>query len=217
MGLTDNTTGHMLLIMAKLSVRDKIVTAAAERFHALGYNACGVQDIVDSAGVPKGSFYNYFKAKELLAREVLSNYWAGARLDMLADKSIAPLERLHRHFDHIASRYKKFGFEHGCLVTKFIHEVSDLTPSLRADLQSALGKWTAMIADTIREGKADGSISKDIDAERTARYIVDMWGGVTGAMKLTASRAPIDDFVSVTFDTLLPPSAPTRKQRKART
>jgi TetR/AcrR family transcriptional regulator, transcriptional repressor for nem operon len=64
--------------MAKLSVREKIVTAAAECFHVLGYNACGVQEIVDAAGVPKGSFYNYFKAKELLAREVLNNYWADA-------------------------------------------------------------------------------------------------------------------------------------------
>ena len=107
--------------MAKLSVREKIVAAAAERFHTLGYNACGVQEIVDAAGVPKGSFYNYFKAKELLAREVLNNYWADAGLDILADKSIAPLERLRRHFQHIASRYKKFGFENGCLVPKFMH------------------------------------------------------------------------------------------------
>ncbi len=29
--------------MAKLNVREKIVAAAAERFHALGYNACGVR------------------------------------------------------------------------------------------------------------------------------------------------------------------------------
>jgi AcrR family transcriptional regulator len=92
--------------MARLSVREKIVAAAAERFHALGYNACGVQEIVDAAGVPKGSFYNYFKAKELLAREVLNNYWVDAGLDILADKSTAPLARLRRHFHHIASRYK---------------------------------------------------------------------------------------------------------------
>jgi len=44
-------------------------------FTALGYSACGVQEIVDAAGVPKGSFYNYFKAKELLAVEVLGTYW----------------------------------------------------------------------------------------------------------------------------------------------
>src|SRR5271154_3760307 len=102
--------------MAKPTVREKIVAAAQERFHTLGYNACGVQEIVDAAGVPKGSFYNYFKAKELLAREVLNNYWAGGRLDVLADKTLPPLERLRQHFEHIASRYKKVGFENGCLV-----------------------------------------------------------------------------------------------------
>jgi TetR/AcrR family transcriptional regulator, transcriptional repressor for nem operon len=47
--------------------------AAQERFHALGYNACGVREIVDAAGVPKGSLYNYFQAKELLARQILDN------------------------------------------------------------------------------------------------------------------------------------------------
>src|SRR6202042_169632 len=187
----------------KLSVREKIVAAAAERFHVLGYNACGVQEIVDAAGVPKGSFYNYFKAKELLAQEVLNNYWADAGLPMLADKSIAPLDRLRRHFQHIASRYKKFGFENGCLVPKFMHEVSDSTPLLRADLRRQVALWTARIAEAIREGQADRSISTSIDAETTARFLIESWGGVTGAMKLAASRAPIDDFFSVAFGTLL--------------
>jgi len=63
----------------KLSTRQKIVSAAFDRFHALGYTACGVQEIVDAAGVPKGSFYNYFKAKELLAVEVLGTYWEGRK------------------------------------------------------------------------------------------------------------------------------------------
>jgi len=202
--------------MAKLNVREKIVAGAAERFHALGYNACGVQEIVDAAGVPKGSFYNYFKAKELLAREVLQNYWADAGLEILADKSIAPLERLRRHFQHIASRYKKFGFEHGCLVPKFMHEVSDSTPLLRTDLRRQVARWTALIAEAIREGQADWSISNSIDAETTARFLVESWGGVTGAMKLAASRAPIDDFFSVAFGTLLQPSAPTVRRRKTR-
>jgi TetR/AcrR family transcriptional repressor of nem operon len=202
--------------MAKLSVREKIVAAAAERFHALGYNACGVQEIVDSAGVPKGSFYNYFKAKELLAREVLNNYWADAGLDILADKSIVPLERLRRHFQHIVSRYKKFGFENGCLVPKFMHEVSDSTPLLRTDLRRQVARWTALIAEAIRAGQADRTISNSIDAETTARFLIESWGGATGAMKLAASRAPIDDFFSVAFGTLLQPGAPTLRRRKTR-
>jgi TetR/AcrR family transcriptional repressor of nem operon len=203
--------------MTTPSVREKIVAAAAERFHALGYNACGVQEIVDAAGVPKGSFYNYFKAKELLAQEVLNNYWADAGLDILADKSVAPLERLRRHFQHIASRYRKFGFENGCLVPKFMHEVSDSTPLLRKDLRRQVAIWTAFIAEAIREGQADRSISTSIDAETTARFLMQSWGGVTGAMRLAASRAPIDDFFSVAFGALLPPGEPKSRPRKIRT
>ena len=202
--------------MAKLSVREKIVAAAAERFHALGYNACGVQEIVDAAGIPKGSFYNYFKAKELLAREVLTNYWAGAGLDILADKSMAPVERLRRHFRHIASRYKKFGFENGCLVPKFMHEVSDSTPLLRADLRKQVARWTALIAEAVREGHADQTISSSIDPETIARFLVESWGGVTGAMKLAASRAPIDDFLSRRFWHTAAAGAPTARRRKTR-
>jgi TetR/AcrR family transcriptional regulator, transcriptional repressor for nem operon len=220
--LTTNTTGHSIATMkensrrAKANVREKIVAAAAERFHALGYNACGVQQIVDAAGVPKGSFYNYFKAKELLAREILDNYWSGAGLDILADKSIAPLERLHRHFQHIASRYKKFGFENGCLVSKFVHEASGSTPLLQKDLRRQVAGWTALIAEAIREGQAARTISNSIDAETTARFLIESWGGVTGAMKLAASRAPIDDFFSVAFGVLLQPGPPGLRQRKTR-
>jgi Tetracyclin repressor-like, C-terminal domain len=93
---------------------------------------------------------------------IANNYWAGTRLDILADKSIALIERLRQHFEHMASRYKKFGFEYGCLVTKFTHEVSDSTHLLQTDLRRQIGMWTALITETIREGQADGRVGLDI-------------------------------------------------------
>ena len=199
--------------MAKISVRERIVAAATERFHALGYNACGVQEIVDAAGVPKGSFYNHFKAKELLAREVLSNYWGAAGLDALADKSSAPIARLRKHFEFIASRYKAAGFQNGCLVTKFINEASDLTPHLQLDLRRELARWSALIAETIRDGQADGSISAALGPEQTAAFLIEGWAGATGSMKLAASRRPIDNFLSVAFDVVLPSGVSQRRRK----
>lgn len=52
--------------MPRPSVRAQIVDAAYEQFHRHGYNAAGVKLITDSAGVPKGSFYNHFESKEEL-------------------------------------------------------------------------------------------------------------------------------------------------------
>jgi TetR/AcrR family transcriptional regulator, transcriptional repressor for nem operon len=200
--------------MAKVSARSKILTAGLQCFHSLGYNACGVQEILDAAGVPKGSFYNHFKAKELLAREVLSNYWRSARIDVLSDKSIAPLERLRQHFEHIAARYERTGYQHGCLVTKFINEVSNSTPQLQSDLQSDMRRWLALIAEVIRDGQADASISAAVDTDQAARFLIDGWAGATGAMRLAASRRPLDEFLSLAFGIILRADA-SQTQRTA--
>lgn len=66
--------------MSRRSVREEIVNAAVEQFHARGFNAAGVKDITDSAGVPKGSFYNHFVSKEALAVVALERYGESRRL-----------------------------------------------------------------------------------------------------------------------------------------
>jgi TetR/AcrR family transcriptional repressor of nem operon len=201
------------LSIPKPSTRDKIVSAAFDRFHALGYTACGVQEIVDVAGVPKGSFYNYFKAKELLAVEVLGAYWQGVRIDMLADKNVAPVERIRDHFEHIASLYARFGYERGCLIGKFIQELSETTPRIRRDVVGEVVRWIGLLASAIREGQAEGSIAPELDADKIARYVINSWGGAAAGMKIAKSRAPLDDFFSTTFSLLLRPS-PSRSARR---
>src|SRR5260370_8685394 len=48
------------------------------------------QDITDSAGVPRGSFYNHIGSKEALAVVALQRYAERRRLEDLADPSAAP-------------------------------------------------------------------------------------------------------------------------------
>jgi TetR/AcrR family transcriptional repressor of nem operon len=43
--------------------------------HAEGYATTGIQSIVESADVPKGSFYNHFASKEAFAAEVIDAYY----------------------------------------------------------------------------------------------------------------------------------------------
>ena len=44
--------------------KEKIIRQAAGLFWEKGYTATGVQDILNAAGVTKGSFYFYFKSKK---------------------------------------------------------------------------------------------------------------------------------------------------------
>ena len=52
--------------MPRPSVRDKLIAAAVEAFHARGFKACTIEDIAERAKVFKGSFYNHFRARRLL-------------------------------------------------------------------------------------------------------------------------------------------------------
>ena len=181
------------------TVRDKIVEAALDCFQALGFSACGVQEIVDKAGVPKGSFYNYFKSKELLAVEVLEVYAKGSRRELLSDKSIAPLERLRAHFKFLASRHAGFGYSRGCLIGNIAAETSDNMPVIRKALAQSLTNWTKLVAAAIREGQGDGSIEAGINAEQIARFLINSWEGAVIRMKIANSRQPLDDFFSLAF------------------
>ena len=183
-------------------VRDKIVGAALDRFHALGFNACGVQEIVDKAGVPKGSFYNYFKSKELLALEVLQIYTQGTGREILSDKGLAPVERLRKHFEAMASRRAKLGYEKGCLLCNLAAESSEDVPLVREAVAESLASWTALVAAAIRDGQADGSIAPDLDADQVARFMLNGWQGAAVRMKLTNSGQPLNDFFKVVFPLL---------------
>src|SRR5713101_8636342 len=72
---TRETTGHIVICMARANVREKLVTAGLDTLYRRGFNGCGVEDITRAAGVPKGSFYNYFESKEALGIEVLERFW----------------------------------------------------------------------------------------------------------------------------------------------
>ena len=63
--------------MKAVDNREKILQCALELFYARGYDAVGVQEIADKAGVTKPTMYYYFGSKygllEALVNEKLSN------------------------------------------------------------------------------------------------------------------------------------------------
>ena len=52
--------------MTKESTREIILEHAARIIREKGFNNTGIQEILQSANVPKGSFYFYFKSKDEL-------------------------------------------------------------------------------------------------------------------------------------------------------
>jgi TetR/AcrR family transcriptional repressor of nem operon len=189
--------------MARASVREQIVDAAYEQFHRLGYNAAGVKLITDSAGVPKGSFYNHFESKEALALVVMDRYGRTRHIEELTNEDVAPLARLRTHFELLAKDVVELGYERGCVYGNFSTETADHSPAIRTALEEAFGFWTNAVATAIRAAQEAGEVSAHHDPEVLARFLTNAWEGAIVGERAAKDGASFAAFFTVAFDTVL--------------
>lgn len=189
--------------MGRPSYKEHIVAAAAELFHARGFNGCGVQEIADHAKVQKGSFYNHFKSKEALLLEVLERYRAGHALDTHAEPERAALERLRLHFEGMAEGLGSAHYCKGCLIGNLATEMADASPEVRGALADAMQQWSSGVAELLRQAQKEGALARHHHPETLGRFIVNAWQGVVARAKVDKSPAAFDDFFAVTFGSLL--------------
>ena len=196
--------------MARASVRDQLIASAVEVFHARGFNGCSVQDIVDAAGVPKGSFYNHFNSKEALGVEVVRAYTAlvGAYVveagaaDILSGEG-TPLQRIRAYFEAVIEQNVSCGVRKGCLLGNFATELAPHSLEIAKAVTDALENWSAAVAQALAQAQESGELSKNADVDALARYLVDGYEGAAARAKLIGDRAPMDEFIRTTFDFLL--------------
>lgn len=184
--------------MARHNARSAVFDAAMKLFIERGFGGCGVQDVTDAAGVPKGSFYNHFKSKEALAAEVLTAYAKGTpERNIFTDPKLPALARLKKLF----AALNEYFFRHyeGCMIGKFMAEVSDDTPRLRESLVGALNLWDEKIAPIIRDGQKQGSIRKDLKADELAAFLFDSYEGAILRMRVEQSPRALKAFVKIVF------------------
>ena len=196
--------------MARANVRERLLDAGVEIFHRCGFNGCGVQEITEAAGVPKGSFYNHFASKEALGAAVLDRYWqqrAGAVVHILEDDEVRPRERLRRHFAAMAASMAKRSYTGGCLIGNLGAELSDHSKLVCERLAAVFAGWTGAVESCIRQAQQEGDIRADCDARVLAAFLINAWEGAVLRAKVDKNAAPFEEFNEIVFGKLLPPAS----------
>ena len=189
--------------MARRSMREEIVEAAVDQFHARGFNAAGIKDITDSAGVPKGSMYNHFESKEALAVVALERYGESIRLPELSDTAVDPLVRLRQHFEFLRDENTDRDFTRGCLVGGFGVEMADHSDMIREAVRLSLEGWAMALAGPIAQAQESGQVAAATDAKTLARFILNAWEGTLISARSEHSEHSYEVFFDIVFDTLL--------------
>lgn len=186
--------------------RNRILAAGADLFAKKGFNGCGLNEILQQAGVPKGSFYHYFGSKEefgVVLIERARDEYLDALRPLLADRRQTPLQRLRAVFEHTRDECAASGPTVECLIPKLAIETASLSEPVHAAVRSCYQLWSGLLAQVIREGQAAGEVDSRHDADRLANVLVMLWEGAAIRMQIDRSIDPLDDFLAFVFDSLL--------------
>lgn len=160
-----------------------------------GFTGMGLSELLKTAGVPKGSFYHYFRSKELFGVALLERYYEDY------------LERLTGHFEHGPGNYRdrflayygdilKNACRHsriqGCLTVKLSAEVCDLSEDMNAAMDKGVSKVIALLAQTLENGKKENSLTFHGDAQHAAQVFYSLWLGANLQAKISRSTAPLE-------------------------
>ena len=145
--------------MARHNVREQIVEAGLKTLLKKGFNACGVRDITEAAGVPTGSFYNHFASKEALGAEIVERYGRdNSRRRTCGTRRFPPWNGSGVISRGLNQMYADLEYGRGCLLGNFSAELADQSQLIRERLAALYASWTKDIEDAVRTPR------------RTARY-----------------------------------------------
>lgn len=153
---------------------NELLDIAQGLFFQKGYENTPVNDIIEQAGVAKGTFYHYFKSKgELLDK--LVDRWSRATLDrvskLVEKPDINALEKLNKFFVTIRD-YKLENLELMKMLMKVMYRDENLIMRHKM-LQQSLEWLTPEFVKVIKQGIEEGHFNPADEVE-TAELIFSM-------------------------------------------
>jgi TetR/AcrR family transcriptional repressor of nem operon len=176
-------------------MRQHILDTAKPIILGKGFSAVGLNELLNAAEVPKGSFYHYFKSKEYFGEALLDSYFEAylMRLEiLLSAEGMNGAERLMSYWQRWLETQCGDDAETKCMVVKLGGEVSDLSEPMRLALQRGTNHIISRLADGIEEGIADGSLPNDLVAADTALVLYNQWLGATILTKIWHDQSALE-------------------------
>ena len=186
--------------------KTSLLEAGCRIMREKGYSNTGIQEVLDSTGVPKGSFYYYFDSKEDFALQIIDHFdktYSDQLRVFLEDKGLKPIERLKAYCDEGRRNLVLNNCSKGCLIGNLSQEMSDQSETLRKELSEVMARRVTMFARCIEEGQTLGEITKVGSAEQLALFFISSLSGALMSAKTVKTIDPIDTFIDLMFNHFL--------------
>ncbi|MFG0273713.1 MAG: TetR/AcrR family transcriptional regulator [Phycisphaerales bacterium] len=168
---------------------DLALDRAMELFRRHGYDATGVQQLVEHTGVCRQSLYNTFGDKRALFDRVMQRYRSRVQQELL-DCLDAPgpgVERIRAALQLIISRFCAQD-SCGCLITRVALELTNHDPELQRAVRSWIRTLERAFRSALRRAADDGALPPDADPDALAAFLTSSVQGLIVTARTGASR-----------------------------
>jgi len=189
-----------------VDTRQLILASGRALILGKGFTAVGLNEILTSAGVPKGSFYHYFKSKEQFGNALLEDYFSNylQQLELtMQDNGSSVASRLLAFFQSWLDSQTSDHTTDKCLVVKLSAEVTDLSETMRVTLKNGTDAVVTRLSDALKLGMAQAEFSSELDASKLTAEIYAMWIGASLLTKVSRTREHLQRAMVATADRLI--------------
>jgi TetR/AcrR family transcriptional regulator, transcriptional repressor for nem operon len=186
--------------------KQRIIEAAARAMIEKSYNGVGLNEILSAAGVPKGSFYHFFKSKENLGIAVIEMA-AADKLERIRSfatlRTESPLTRLRHLYEWVRQDISEGNVRTECVLCKLALEQASLSQPMREAIRSSFDQYKVLVAQIIREAQAVGEIDPNLDADSLSDFLSVSLQGALVRVEIDGGLQPLDTFLFYVFGVLL--------------
>jgi TetR/AcrR family transcriptional regulator, transcriptional repressor for nem operon len=187
------------------ATREALIRAGVIAFAEKGYSSIGLEELLRSGDVPKGSFYYYFASKEAFGLAVIEAYTAyfTHKMDFwFGDGRVLPLERIRNFATDAQVGMARYDYHRGCVIGNLSQEMGALPEAFRERLTGVFADWETRLSRVLSSALARGDIGPGSDCDELAAFFWVGWEGAVLRAKLERSGRPLELFAN-TFLTQL--------------
>jgi TetR/AcrR family transcriptional repressor of nem operon len=182
---------------------DEILDIGYDVLRKNGYHNVGVNQILKEAGIPKGSFYNYFESKEDFATKVMQRYGqtnSNWMQDFFSKSELSPIESLKSFYKFMIDTNEKDEFLSGCIINNMSIEVGRINDTISSKANEQFINWLNILANVISKGQELNEITMKFTALEIAEFLHSGFYGTFSRMKVTRNRTYMDLWYNMSFE-----------------
>ena len=186
--------------------KQKILEVGSQLVRQKGFNKTGLQEILKASGVPKGSFYFYFKSKKHFGLELIDVYSGFFLQEMdriILDQTKSGLIRLKEFLDFTKTMFAAENFVGGCPLGNLALEMGDLHADFAEKIGQSFQQMESRFLKCLQDAQQSGEINKTVDIKEAAYFILNSWEGAVVRMKVERSLKPLEILDNFIFNNIL--------------